>query len=172
MSDAMGRPHPAGKPKHALEKNEGEGGSVGRPAPEEPMPAGRTGIAEAHLRLVGAIADRYLDRGLSRQELIEAGTVGLLEAAQGFDSGRCAPFSTVASWWIKAAILRALARRRGQRAPGPRPWAPPPAGGPPIRQSARGVDARGVRPDSSQLGDRPHRPLMASSLLPRAGDSC
>src|SRR5262249_18764569 len=71
----------------------------------------RARLTEATRRLVGQIARRYLNRGLPLPDLIEEGNIGLLRAVEKFDGDRGTRFSTYATWWIRQAIVRALANQ-------------------------------------------------------------
>ena len=73
--------------------------------------AAKARLTEANLRLVVLIARRYLNRGLSLLDLIEEGNVGLLHAARKFRADRGTRFSTYATWWIRQAVVRALANQ-------------------------------------------------------------
>jgi RNA polymerase primary sigma factor len=66
-------------------------------------------MARANLRLVVNIARNYAGKGLSLQDLIEEGNLGLLRAVEGFDPRMNSRFVTYASYWIKQSIRRALA---------------------------------------------------------------
>src|SRR5438067_3486221 len=68
----------------------------------------RDQMVRANLRLVVNIARGYAGKGLSLQDLIEEGNLGLLRAVEGFDPSMNTRFSTYASYWIKQSIKRAL----------------------------------------------------------------
>lgn len=61
-------------------------------------------LTGAYMRLVIAMASRFRHYGLPLQDLIQEGSVGLMQAAARFDPEREVRFSTYASWWIRSSI--------------------------------------------------------------------
>lgn len=71
--------------------------------------AARARFISANLRLVISVATPYAGGALSLLDLIQEGNIGLIRAAAKFDPDRGHKFSTMATWWIRQAITRALA---------------------------------------------------------------
>ena len=61
-------------------------------------------LIQSHIRLVIAFAVKYKNYGLNLSDLIQEGNIGLMKAAERFETEKEVRFSTYASWWIRASI--------------------------------------------------------------------
>jgi len=94
-------------------------------------------LVEANLRFVVKVAMRYQGRGLSLLDLINEGNLGTLEAARRYAPEHGVKFITYAVWWIRQAIMQALAAGGG-------------AVRLPIRKARLASKIRGLRADLTQ----------------------
>ena len=65
-------------------------------------------MIRCNLRLVISVAKRYVGLGLSFEDLVQEGNVGLMEAVERYDPHKGNRFSTYAVWWIKQTVARAV----------------------------------------------------------------
>lgn len=70
-------------------------------------------LVRRNLRYVVTVANKYKNCGLSLQDLIEEGNIGMIQAAKRFDGERHIKFITYADWWVRQAIMHSLAEQSG-----------------------------------------------------------
>jgi RNA polymerase primary sigma factor len=75
---------------------------------EERLKQPKDELVKANLRLVVSIAKKYANRGLTLIDLIQEGNIGLMKAADRYESGKGTKFSTYSTWWIRQRITRAI----------------------------------------------------------------
>lgn len=70
-------------------------------------------LVKRNLRYVVSVSNMYRGCGLSVSDLISEGNIGLIQAARRFDPDKGVKFITYAVWWIRQAIMHALAEQSG-----------------------------------------------------------
>ena len=118
-------------------------------------------MIESNLGLVYAVARTYRGRGVPFEDLVQEGTIGLVSAVERFDHDRGVKFSTYAMWWIRRAILDAMASSQVIRMPAKPANSWPPCDVP--SQSSNGSAAGALQTKRSR---------SAPSSAPRRCDRC
>jgi RNA polymerase primary sigma factor len=79
--------------------------------------AAREKMVESNLRLVLSLAQSFRGRGVPFEDLVQEGTLGLIDAVERFDYRRGNKFSTYAAWWIRRSLMDALTHSQVIRIP-------------------------------------------------------
>jgi len=86
---------------------------LGRKIQESGDPDALRVLVQSNLLFVVALAKRYRQMGISFEDLVNEGNLGLIEAAKRFDPAKGVRFITYATWWIRQAMTRAITDQSG-----------------------------------------------------------
>src|SRR3989338_1258517 len=131
-------------------------------------PPPRAALVLHNLPLVVSVAARFRQTELTRDDLIQEGLLGLLKAAEKYDPRRGARFGTLAVWWIRQSIGRAVTNTgRAIRVPVNRAWK--------IQQLRRAAaqlaQATGAEPTLDNIAAATGVPPLVAAGLLRDGQS-
>ena len=118
FDEVRGRSAAARRRRAAIEDRAGADAATLRKAvqraasAEARFQASRRIMFESNIRLVFYIAGKFVNNGLTLDDLVQEGSIGLLRAVEKFDHGLGYKFSTYASTWIWQAVTRAIANQR------------------------------------------------------------
>lgn len=65
-------------------------------------------LMEVNIRLVSGVAKKYLNKGVSEEDLLKAGKEGLIKAAHKYDASHGFKFMSYAVWWVRQSIIAAV----------------------------------------------------------------
>ena len=68
-------------------------------------------LMKVNIRLVSEVAKKYLNKGISEEDMLKAGKEGLIKAAHKFDASQSFKFMSYAVWWIRQSILAAVGEK-------------------------------------------------------------
>ena len=68
-------------------------------------------LMNVNIRLVSGVAKKYLNKGVSEEDLLKAGKEGMIKAAHKFDASCGFKFMSYAVWWIRQSILAAVGEK-------------------------------------------------------------
>ena len=68
-------------------------------------------LMKVNIRLVSGVAKKYLNKGISEEDMLKAGKEGLIKAAHKCDASQSFKFMSYAVWWIRQSILAAVGEK-------------------------------------------------------------
>lgn len=130
--------------------------------------AAREALVVHNLPLVVSVAGRFRNTGLETDDLIQEGMLGLLKAAEKYDPRRGTRFGTLAVWWIRQSIGRAVANTgRAVRLPVNRGWRVSQL----RRMAAQLAQENGAEPTVEAIARKAEMPAHAVAEMLRDGQA-